>query len=101
MQQSTLQPDTVFGKETLKFPPIIDLNRANETCIYSTLIFVIDEANYPNIPTTCTFDQLLWQKVYAIAKNQNLNIVCRLDGFHTLRNFLGSIGNLMSGSGLA
>ena len=29
-----------------------------------------------------------------------MSIVCRLGGFHLLMSFLGSIGSLMSGSGL-
>ena len=44
MQQATSQPDTVFEETTLKFLTIIDLNVANETSIYSTLLFFIEEA---------------------------------------------------------
>lgn len=98
MQQATSQPDTVFEKATGKFLPIIDLNPANETRIYSTLLFVIDEAKRIVIPTPCIiFYQPLWRK----ALLQIFNTVCILRGFHTLMSFLGSIGNLMSDSGLA
>ena len=63
MKQATSQPDTVFEKATGKFLPIIDLNPANETRIYSTLLFVIDEAKRIGIPTPCIiFYQLLWRK---------------------------------------
>ena len=45
------------------FLPIIDLNPTDETCIYSTLIFVSNQAGKLNIPTPCiTFDQPLWVK---------------------------------------
>ena len=101
MQQATSQPDTVFEKATGKFLPIIDLKQANETRIYSTILFVTDEAII-GIPTPCiTFDQPLRQKAFAIAKNQNLNAVCILGGFHTLMSLFGSIGILTSDSGLA
>ena len=53
------------------------------------------------IPCACiTFDQPLWLKASGIAKDQHLDIVCRLGGFHMLMSFLGSIGKLMAGSGL-
>ena len=36
----------------------------------------------------------------AIIKEKDLNIVCRLGGFHMMMSFLGSIRKLMVGSGL-
>jgi hypothetical protein len=43
--------------------PIIDLNPSNESCIYSTLLFVQQQAQQLNIVTPCiTFDQPLWIK---------------------------------------
>ena len=57
-----------------------------------------------NIPVPCvTFDFPLWVKAIKIISAENLDIVCRLGGFHTLMSFLGSIGALiyiMKGSGL-
>ena len=50
----------------------------------------------------CTFRyfyQPLWLKATGIINDANLNI-CRLGGFHTLMSFLGSVGNMMKGSGL-
>ena len=35
-----------------------------------------------------------------IIQEEELSIVCRLGGFHTLMSFLGSIGVLMKGSGV-
>ena len=101
MMHATSQSSTVYDVASIKFLPIIDLNSSDENCIYSTLLFVIEEAKKSKIPVPCiTFDQPLWQKALGIIKVKKLNIVCRLGGFHTLMSFLGSIGNLMKGSGL-
>ena len=81
--------------------PLIDLNSSDETCIYSTLCFIIDQAAKLNIEEPCvTFDQPLWLKAQVIINKHNLKILCRLGGFHLLMSFLGSIGHLMKGSGL-
>ena len=78
--------------------PIIDMNPSNKSCILSTLLFVIDQAKLLNIETPCiNFDQPLWIKAVEIVKSEGLDIVCRLGVFHML---LGSIGAVMSGSGL-
>ena len=101
MQAATKLQDERFKKESIDFLPIIDLDPNDETCIYSTLQFVIKEAARLGIPIPCiTFDQPFWQKATGITKIENLNVVCRLGGFHTLMSFMGSIGNIMSGSGL-
>ena len=86
---------------TIEMLPIIDLNSSDETCIYSTLLFIEKQAKKLNIETPCiTFDQPLWIKAVDIINATKLNIICRLGGFHTLMSFLGSVGCLMSGSGL-
>ena len=101
MQAATKPQDERFKKESIDFLPIIDLDPNDETCIYSTLQFVIKEAARLGIPIPCiTFDQPFWQKATGITKIENLNVVCRLGGFHTLMSFMGSIGNMMAGSGL-
>ena len=101
MMHATTQPSNMYDVASVSFFPIIDLSSSDENCIYSTLLFVIDEAKRSNIPVPCiTFDQPLWQKALGIIKVKQLNIVCRLGGFHTLMSFLGSIGNLMKGSDL-
>ena len=62
---------------------------------------MIEEAKKLNIPSPdITFDQPLWQKAMGIIKEKNLQIVCRLGGFHILMSFPGSTGNLMNNSGL-
>ena len=89
------------GKSTVTLLPIIDLNPNDMTCIYSTLLFVSDQAKQLNIPTPIiTFDQPLWLKATDIIRAKSLNIVCILGGFHTMMSFMGSMGKMMKGSGL-
>ncbi|KAJ8043553.1 hypothetical protein HOLleu_10691 [Holothuria leucospilota] len=89
------------SKANITFLPLIDLKPSNPTCIYSTMLFVINQAHTLNIPTpVLTFDQPLWLKAYEIATSKALKIVLILGGFHTLMSFLGSIGYIMKGSGL-
>ena len=52
-------------------------------------------------PLSITFDQPLWLKATEIAIDKSLNVVVHLGGFHTLMSFLGSVGTMMDGSGLA
>lgn len=86
---------------TITLLPIIDLNPSNYTCIYSTLLFVIDQCKKLDIVTpSITFDQPLWLKATEIVIEKSLNIVVHLGGFHTLISFAGSIGSLMDGSGI-
>ena len=88
-------------RSEILFLPIINLNRSDETCIYSTLIYAESQAAKLNVPTPCiTFDQPLWLKAIEIITAKSMNIVCRLGGFHTMMSFLGSIGSMMKGSGL-
>jgi len=82
--------------------PIVDLKPSDESCIYSTLLYVIEQTSRLNqqaVPCV-TFDQPLYIKAVDIATAADLSIVCRLGGFHTLMNFLGAIGYVMKGSGI-
>ena len=88
-------------KTQIEFMPLIDLNSADENCIFSVLTFITEQATKLGITTPCvTYDLPLWLKAIQIQKSQNIPIVCRLGGFHTLMSFIGSLGNLMKGSGL-
>ena len=73
-------------KSNITMLPIIDLNPTDESCIYSTLLFVIEQSNKLNIeiPST-TFDQPLWLKSLENITAKSLNIVSLLGGFHMLR----------------
>ena len=90
------------GKASINFLPIIDLKSTDERCIYSTLVFIIEQAKNMKIPTpSVAYDQPLWYKAMGIKAEQHLQIVIRLGGFHTMISFMGSIGMLMRESGLA
>ena len=89
------------SKSEVLLLPIIDLSPSDESCIYSTLIYIQRQAVQLNIPTPCiTFDQPLWLKAVEIIEAKSMSIVCRLGGFHTMMSFMGSIGSMMKGSGL-
>lgn len=93
------------GKAQVTFLPMIDLNPADMSCIYTTLHFISDLADHHHITPILTFDQPLWWKAKLIIDSEPQDsplhsIVFRLGGFHTEMSFLGCIGNLMSGSGL-
>ena len=92
----------VGNKSAVEYLPIIDLNPNSPTCIYSTLRFIIDLSKQLNVDyTPCvTFDQPLYLKAIGIIRTERLPIVCRLGGFYVLMSFLGSLVNLMKGSGL-
>ena len=89
-----------FNKEAMiNFLPIIDLKLGDESCIYSTLRFITEEANKFGILVPCvTFDQSLWLKAIGIIAETGLKIVTRLGGFYM--SFPGNIGKLMAGSGI-
>ena len=76
-------------KSEVSLLPIINLNSNDYSCIYSTLLFVIDQSKKANSDSPCiTFDQPLWLKAVEIITEKSLHILCRLDGFHTLMSFL-------------
>ena len=99
--QRVYSNETNFQKSSVIMLPLIDLSLSDPTYILSTLLFVRKQATKQGIKTPClTFDQPLWFKATAIIEEMNLNIQCRLGGFHLLMSFLGSVGRLMDGSGL-
>ena len=101
MQHIFCDSQNSVSKSEILYLPIIDLNPSDETCIFSTLLYIQRQARELNIPTPCiTFDQPLWIKAVEIVKAKSLNVVCRLGGFHVMMSFLGSIGSMMKGSGL-
>ena len=90
------------GKTCVAMLSIISLNPSDETCIYSTVMFIQDQSEKHNKSVPCvTFDQSLWLKATKIIQEKGLPIVCRLGGFHALMSLLGSMGIMKKGSGLA
>ena len=46
-----------------------------------------------------TFDLPIWLKAMDIIKQANLPVIARLGGFHLLKSYLGSMGNIVQDSG--
>ena len=93
------------GKSSMIFLPMINLEPGNTDCIYSTLMYVSEHAARCGVTPVLTFDQPLWLKALKIQKSSAQDsiirsIVLRLGGFHIQMSYLGSIGYIMSGSGL-
>ena len=81
--------------------PIIDLNPNDETCIYSTLHFIIEQSKKLNFATpSITYDQPLWWLKALEITAKKLDIAPLLGGFHMLMSFYGSISTIMDGSGI-
>ena len=58
------------GKATTVFLPMIDLDPSDVTCIYSTLLFLSDQARKQHVTPVITFDQPLWWKAWTIITNE-------------------------------
>ena len=87
------------GRKTVVFLLLIDLDPSNMSCIYSTLIFLVEQANYNNTTPVITFDQPLYWKAQTIIANEPSSsrlksVVLRIGGLHTEMSFLGCIGHL-------
>jgi hypothetical protein len=92
---------TFLAAADIRILPIIDFNPNDYSCIYSTLLFVQRQAKQLNIEVPAiTFDQPLWHKAVDIVFNEKMKMVCRLGAFHTMMNYMGSIGSLRAGLGL-
>lgn len=84
---------------------MIDMNPSDLSCIYSTLHFLCDEAEKYGLTHIITFDRPLYYKSLLIIQDEPASsrlkkIVLILGGFHMEMSFVGSIGHLMTGSGL-
>ncbi|VDI79282.1 Hypothetical predicted protein [Mytilus galloprovincialis] len=93
------------GQSAFTFLPMIDMDPSDLSCIYSTLKFICSQAKSYGVKAIVTFDQPLYWKALSIITNEPTtselqSIILRLGGFHSEMSFLGSIGQLMSGSGL-
>ena len=89
-------------KFSIMMLPLIDMNPGDESCIYSTLLYIKDLANQMNIETpSIIFNQPLRVKAADIVLTKNLATVAQLGGFHWLMSFLGIVGTYMEGSGLS
>ena len=90
----------LITKSEVLFLPIIDLNSSDETCIYSTWVYIQCQAKQLNIPTACI---TLINLVVQSSRNHYWEIIkdsmqARWVLHHN--EFLGSIGSMMKGSWL-
>ena len=91
MQHAFSSCHRATSKSEVLLLPIIDLSPSDESCIYSTLINIQTPPERLNIPTPrITFDQTLWLKAAEIIKTKSMNIVSRLDGFHTMMSLMAA-----------
>jgi len=93
------------SKSSVTFLPMIDMSPSDISCINTTLHFVADLSKKYDVTPVLTFDQPLFQKATEVMhasepRSPLKKIVLRLGGFHTEMSFLGTIGYIMSGSGL-
>ena len=93
------------GQSSVLLLPIIYLDPGNMSCVHSTLKFKCEHPARYNVTPIISFDQpLLWKSLQVIEgqpDNSPLrSIVLQLGGFHSETSLNGSIGHLMSGSGL-
>ena len=103
MQISLNSQDNEFEKSRVEVLPFVNLDPSNLSTIYSALIFAKKQSELHDIATCfVTFDQPLYIKAAGIiaASPQLDGMVARLGGFHLLMSFLGSVGFIMTGSGL-
>lgn len=80
----------------IDFLPVIEGDPNDLNTIFTTL----KECIRLNGTAVVTFDLPIWLKAVNIIKQANLPVIPRLGGFHLLKSYLGSIGNIMQDSGL-
>ena len=92
--------NTIIGKYKIDFLPFIDLDPTDESTIFTTLNFAIEDAKKLGQCPIITFDQPLWHKAMMIKKKKNLDVTIMLGNFHTQMSFLSAIGYVMQNSGI-
>ena len=93
------------GKTSELFLPMIDLKPSDPTCVRSTSEYIATQAEKMNQDPILTFDQQLWWVAMMVIESQPetselRRIILMLGGFHEEMSDLGSIGNVMDGSGI-
>lgn len=94
----SIHADDVKQSTQIDFLPVIEGDPNDHNTIFTTL----KECMWLSADriTIVTFDLPIWLKAVAIIKQANLPVIARLGGFHLLKSYLGSIGNIMEDSGL-
>lgn len=95
-----------FETSRILYFPFINAPPTDNTTVHTTLLQICKVGELSSQATKfVTFDQQLYWKARDIVGNAPADselkqVVVRLGGFHLLMSFMGSIGNIMSGSGL-
>lgn len=94
-----------YERSRIEVLPFINLEPSNPSTIYTALCFAQSQCeSYGLKVCPVTFDQPLYIKAAEIvaSSTEHLDkVIVRLGGFHLLMSYLGSIGQIMAGSGLA
>lgn len=91
-------------RTTIGYCPLIPAPSSDYSTIYTvmeTLATMMNHLGQKHV--VVTFDQAIYCKAKEIQwkrANEFSNMVIRLGGFHVVLNFLGTLGNMMTGSGL-
>ena len=104
MTASSNASDT-FETSRILAVPFINRGVSNVTSIYSALTFACKQSSLHHQPCIVTFNQPLYIKARSMVASQPegselKSAIIRLGGFHLLISYLGTIGNIMEGSGL-
>jgi len=81
----------------IDYLPIIEGDPNDLNTIFTTLIECIQLS--AKRVAIVTFDLPIWLKAVDIIKQANLPVIARLGGFHLLKSYLGSMGNIVQDSG--
>ncbi|CAK6977842.1 Hypothetical predicted protein [Scomber scombrus] len=82
----------------MNFLPVIEGDPNNQRTIFTTFKECMRLSG--DKVTIVTFDLPIWLKAMDIMKQENLPVIPRLGGFHLLKSYLGSLGNIVADSGL-
>lgn len=97
----TVHPANTKSKSLIEILPVLDADPNSYTAIHTTLLNCVNQSDTnPGAPIIVTFDFPLWIRATEIVLSLKMPIVVRLGGFHLLKSFLGSVGHVMSGSGI-
>ena len=93
------------GVSSVNFLPMIDMNPNDPSCIFSTLLHVLREAEKTRSVPILTYDQPLFWKALLIVQSLPSTsplkkIIFRLGAFHSIMSFQACIGHIMTGTGL-
>ena len=95
-----------YSMSSISIIPFLRLNSSSPDATYSSLLFAIYECQKNNQRTyIVTFDQPLYAKATKMAASfgphcELTSVVVGLGGFHMLISFMGTVGYIMSGTGL-